>query len=67
MGFFVLTLTNFTNHASRLTNHGINGMGFLFSDVSRLTLYGIKLTPNALRFTIHGKRGTSEQLKGEGE
>jgi hypothetical protein len=34
MGFFVLTLTNFTNHESRVT--------------------------------IHGNRGTSEQLKGEG-
>jgi hypothetical protein len=62
MGFFVITLTNFTNHASRLTIHGINGMGFfvflcLTPDASRLTLYGIKLTPYALRFTPYGKKG----------
>jgi hypothetical protein len=37
-------------------NHGVNEMGFCFSD----------LTPNASRFTTHGYGRTSEQLKGEG-
>jgi|GEM_PF-986036 hypothetical protein len=41
---------------SRVTNHGVNEMGFCFSDQ----------TPNASRFTTHGYGRTSEQLKGEG-
>jgi hypothetical protein len=75
MGFFILTLTNFTlarrsasarRHESRLPagRHGhVFVLGFMIRDGFSCCL---PLTTNASRLTTHGYGRTSEQLKGEG-